>query len=126
VNRTELQQLANDRVDDGKQFIDELEQTRFDVGAAFWVLTSEEGLWFLYIASPVVDTDGLSAAFRRVYSALARSQVRWISRSDIKLIGNNNPIAKDVVAYRNNRLITRFHGRRLGNLTVEEAVIYPQ
>lgn len=118
--------LVDDQIEDGKQFIHELKQSHFDVAAAFWVLTSEQGLWFLYIASPVVDTDGLAAAFRRVYSALSQSQVRWVSRSDIKLIGNNNPIAKDAVAYRNSRLITRFHGRTLGNLTVEEAVIYPQ
>ena len=118
--------LVDDRIDDGKQFIDELKQSHFDVAAAFWVLTSEEGLWFLYIASPFVDTDGLSAAFRRVYGALAQSQVRWVSRSEIKLIGENNPIAQDAIRYRSNRLITRFQGRRLGSLTVDEAVIYPQ
>ena len=118
--------LVDHRIDDGNRFIDELRQSNFDVSAAFWALTSEEGLWYLYIASPVVDTDGLSAAFRKVYSVLAQSQVRWVSRSDIKLIGNDNPIAKDAIAYRAEKLRTIFHGRMLGNLTVEEAVIYPQ
>ncbi|HVC98808.1 MAG TPA: hypothetical protein VND64_34405 [Pirellulales bacterium] len=118
--------LVNEQIDDGKRFIDDLKQSRFDVVVAFWVLTSEEGLWFLYIASAVVDTDGLAVAYQRAYGALTQSQVRWVSRSDIKLIGSHNPIAKDAVAYRNNRMITRYHGRKLGSLTVEEAIIYPQ
>jgi len=119
--------LVNEQIDDGQKFIDYLKkQSSFDIVVAFWAHTSEEGLWFLYIASPVVDNEGLAVAFRRVYSALAQSQVRWVLRSDIKLIGTRNPIANDAVTYRSNKLITKFHGRKLGNLTVEEAVIYPQ
>lgn len=118
--------LVDEQIEDGQQFIDVLKQSGFDIVAAFWAHTSEEGLWFLYIASHVIDNDGLAVAYRRAYSALAQSQVRWVSRSDIKLIGTRNPIANDAVTYRSNRLITRFHGRKLGNLTVEDAVIYPQ
>lgn len=117
--------LVNEQIDDGKRFVDHLRQSNFEVLVACWVLTSEEGLWFFYVASPVVDTDGLAAAYRKVYGELTKSQIQWIARSDIKLIGSHNPIAVDAVAYQSNRLVTRFGGRQLGNLTVEEAYIYP-
>ena len=118
--------LVNERIDDGKVFIDDLKQTGFDVVVAFWVLTSEDAIWFLYIASAVVDKDGLAAAFRKAYSQLSRSQVRSISRSDIKLIGSKNPIALDALAYRSDHFATRYGGRKLGSMIVEEAYIYPK
>jgi len=118
--------LVREQIDEGERFVQHLGQSGFDVVVAFWVLTSEDGLWFLYIASHLVDTDGLAAAFRRVYSELARSQVRWVSRSDIKLIGSQNPIAVDAIAHRRSRLPTVYGGRQLGNMIIEEAYIYPE
>jgi hypothetical protein len=118
--------LVEESIADGEQLISHLKQNGFDVDVAFWVHTSEEGLWFLYIASPVVDTEGLAAAFRRVYRELSRYQVRWVLRSDIRLIGSHDPIAVDAIAYRSGALATRYGGRRLGNMIIEEAYIYPQ
>ena len=117
--------LVNEQIDDGQRLVDHLRQNGFDVVVAFWVLTSEEGLWFLYIASDVVDDDGLAAAYRVVYRELSRISVRWVSRSDIKLVGRQNPIALDAVAYRSSLLTTRYGGRKLGNMIVEDAYIYP-
>lgn len=118
--------LVREQIDEGERFVQHLGQSGFDVVVAFWVLTSEDGRWFLYIASHLVDTDGLAAAFRRVYSELARSQVRWVSRSDIKLIGSQHPIAVDAIAHRRSRLPTVYGGRQLGNMIIEEAYIYPE
>jgi hypothetical protein len=118
--------LVDERIDEGERFLDEHRKTGFDVAVAFWALTSEEGLWFLYIASPVVDTAGLAEAYRRVYTEFSRSQARWINRSDIKLIGSKSPIARDAIAYQSSSLPTRYGGRKLGNLIIEEAYIYPK
>jgi len=118
--------LVNEQIDESKLLVDHLRQSGFDVTAAFWVLTSDDGRWLLYIASNVVDTVGLAAAFRRVYSELNRIQVRWISRSDIKLVGSHNPIANDAITYRSDTLATRYGGRQLGKMFVEEAYIYPR
>jgi hypothetical protein len=117
--------LVNEQIDEGQLFVDHLRSNGFPVDASFWVLTTEDGLWFLYIASAVVDNQGLAAAYRKVYAELARTGVRWISRSDIKLVGSENPIAKDAIAYRSEILATRYAGRKLGKLIVEEAYIYP-
>jgi hypothetical protein len=118
--------LVDEQIDEGKRFVDHLGQSGFDVVVALWVLTSEEGQWFLYIASGVVDTDGLAAAYRKVYAELSRRQVRWISRSDIKLVGSRNPIAIDAIAHQSTRLPTVYRGRQLGSMIIEEAYIYPK
>ncbi|HUG70911.1 MAG TPA: hypothetical protein VMM76_24395 [Pirellulaceae bacterium] len=117
--------LVNEQIDEGKLFVNHLRHNGFPVEAAFWVLTSEDELWFLYLASNIVDVDGLAAAYRKVYAELARCRVRWISRSDIKLVGSQNPIAQDAISYRSDRLATRYGGRQLGKMFVEEAYIYP-
>jgi hypothetical protein len=118
--------LVDERVDEGKRFLEHLCRSGFDVLVAFWVLASEDERWYLYFASSVVDNGGLSAAYRKVYSELSRSQVRWISRSDIKLIGCQNPIAVDAIAHQSDTFATVYRGRQLGNMIVEEAYIYPK
>ena len=118
--------LVDEQIDEGKLLVDHLKSVGVDVTVAFWVLTSDERLWLLYIASSLVDTDGLAAAFRRIYSELGHCQVRWVSRSDIKLIGSRNPIALDAIAYQRDTLPARYSGRKLGNMIIEEAYIYPR
>ncbi|MCH8025952.1 MAG: hypothetical protein IH866_04075, partial [Chloroflexi bacterium] len=80
--------LVTEQIDDGKRLVDHLKQRGFDVVVAFWVLTSEEELWFLYLASQVVDKEGNAAAYRKVYRELSSSQISWIPQEDIKLIGS--------------------------------------
>jgi len=50
--------LVERRIDDGRRLIELLTQKGIDVTAAAWVLTSEDGNWFLYIASKDVDKSG--------------------------------------------------------------------
>ena len=116
--------LVNEQIVDGQSLLDHLKQKSFPVAVAFWVLTSDEGLWLFYIASKVVDDGGLAMAYRSVNTQLSRSGVRWISRSDIKLVGERDPIAIEALKYRSDKLPTRYGGRKLGKLIVEEAYIY--
>lgn len=117
--------LVDEQIVEGARFVEHLKQNGFDVIVAFWVLTSEEGLWFLYIASGVVDTDDLATAYRKVYRELSRSQIVWVARSDIKLIGSQNPITIDAFENQRSAVPTKYHGRQLGNMIVDEAYIYP-
>ena len=118
--------LEIELIDDGKKYLDHLRRVGVDVRVAFWALTTEEETWYLYIASRLVDDDGLAAAYRKIYPELARSQVEWVARSDIKLISSQSPIADEAVAFQDARLATKFGGRKLGNLIVEDAYIYPK
>src|SRR5690242_3730412 len=96
--------LVEKQVDDGQVLIRLLVEESLDVTAACWIKTSEEGIWFLYIATQEVDSSGLSAAYRKVYQILRSIEGTCISTSDIKLIGKNNPIARDVISIRGTRV----------------------
>jgi hypothetical protein len=124
---TEL--LVDNRIEDGQKLVAELVIAGFDVSVAFWVKTSEEGLWFLYIGSTSVEPSRIGDAYRTLYAGLSKIPDPWVSMSEVKLIQASNPIAKDAMAARDRqpgRLPVRFQGKRLGSLSVEDTYIYPR
>lgn len=125
---TEL--LVDEQIENGRDLIAELVEDGFDVTVAFWARTSEEGLWFLYIGSTSVGVHSLGEAYRRAYACLRRLTNTWIALSEIKLVHATNPIAQEAIVIRDKfpggRLPTRIGGKRLGNLSIEEAYIYPR
>jgi hypothetical protein len=96
--------LVDNRIDDGRELVSELVRDGFDVAVAFWVKTSEEGLWFLYIGSTSVHAERLGNAYGAVYACLRRLPNPPFSLSEIKLVQAHNPIARDAIAAR-----PRFH-----------------
>ncbi|MBI1900867.1 MAG: hypothetical protein HYS13_07120 [Planctomycetia bacterium] len=124
---TEL--LVDERIEDGRRLIAQLVKDGFDVSVAFWVLTGEDQLWYLYIGSASADAKDIGSAYRRVYASLARLSKACVTFSEIKLISLTNTIARDAIAVRDRypgRMATRFHGKQLGNLPIEEAYVYPR
>ena len=123
--------LVENLIDDGRKLVEELPQRGFDVTAAFWLQASEDGKWYFYIVSPVVDADGLANAYRRLHPLVrAMAQPFWIDPLEIKLVGPNNPIARDVLAIHNpspRPRVTpiRWDGKKLGNVSIEGAYLYP-
>jgi len=120
--------LVEDRIDDGGRFVERFAADGNPVQAAFWVKTVEEGLCFLYVVTDILDGVGPAAAYRAVHASLQKLGESWVSSSQIKVISPNNPIAKDVLsilARRRGRLATRFVGKTLGTMAVEEIYIYP-
>jgi len=124
---TEL--LVDSQINAGQLLIQQLTQDDFDVSVALWVRTSEDGLWYLIIASSRVGEQGLSASYQTLYSALDKSGVTSICYSDIKLMPASNPVARAAIELRDRlpaRIPTRYHGKRLGTLATVEACIYPK
>jgi hypothetical protein len=120
--------LVDFQIDAGRRLIIQLVRDGFDVRAAFWAVTSEEDIWFLYIASSVVEERGLAEAYRALQASLQRLEGIPLSLSDVKLIGKANPMARDVLAAlirHPGTMATRFGGKQLGNVTIREAYIYP-
>lgn len=120
--------LVESHIDSGKKLIDELVRDGTDVTAACWVRTSEDDRWWLYIASKAVDDLGITAAYRVIYPTIHRIPDLWIGPLEVKLIGPKNPIAEKMVAVRDSysaRIPIRYRGPRLGELSIEEAFIYP-
>jgi len=123
---TEL--LVTSQIEEGQRLVEQLVRDGFDVEVAFWVKTSEEGLWHLFIASPLVDAEKLGEAYRKAYASMNKIPEIGISPVDITLVSSKNPIAQDAVAMRGRHpgsIPTSFHARRLGGLSVKEAYIYP-
>jgi len=129
---TEL--LVEDQISEGQLLLDRLINDGFDVSVAFWVKTSEDGLWQLFIASPVVDVEKPSAAYQKVYTSLEAIPTSSISPADINLSPSNinllndkDEIALAAIELRDRlpaRIPTRYHGRHIGGLPVKEAYIY--
>ena len=120
--------LVENQIDDGRRFIQRFAADGSEVQAAFWVKTAEEGLWFLYVATELVDREGPAAAYRAVHASLRKLGEPRVSSSLIKVVSPMNPIAKDVLlmmARHPGRLATRFRGKTLGSVAVDQGYIYP-
>ena len=120
--------LVGEQIDDGRRFVERFAADGNPIQAAFWVKTAEEGFWFLYVATDIVERDGPAAAYRAVHASLKKLGESWVSSSEIKVVGRNNPIARDVLAVTARyagRLATRVGGRTLGSMAVDQIYIYP-
>lgn len=121
--------LVEEQIDDGRRIVERFAADGNPVDAAFWVKTAEDGLWFLYIVSDIIEREGPAAAYRTVHGSLQQLGKTWVSSSEIKIIGPENPIAKDVLALMARypgRMATRFGGKSLGYVAIEQAHIYPK
>jgi hypothetical protein len=100
----------------------------FDVTAAFWLKTSEEDWWHLYVASTVTDERGPIEAYGTLHTSLRQLSGTTLSVTDVKLIGASNPITVDVLKaqtrYSGSEPI-HFDGSYLGGTFVEDALLYP-
>jgi hypothetical protein len=120
--------LVEMQIDDGAKIVEKLRDGGFDVTAAWWMKTSEEGQWFLYVASRKVDEIGIAAAYRVAHSLIRALGQLWVDRFEVKLVGPENPITRDVLAILNrfrDRLATRYGGKKLGNVSIDGAYLYP-
>jgi hypothetical protein len=122
--------LVEMQIQDGQLLLDRLTREGVAVTAACWVNESESGDWYLYLVTPLVSADGSKkSAYRRVNTVIRAMQQEgiWIE-VDKKVIRPDDPIAKDIVAYRDRLPVRRprwFREGRLGDLAVEAAYIYP-
>lgn len=119
--------LVEMQIDGGKALVDSLRTTGFDVTVSGWTKSSEEGDWYLYIASKDVDDRGLAGAYRTVYTTIKANPEFGIDPFVVKLVGRENPITKDLLDIRGAgvvRIATRSRRPKLGHMSVEETYVY--
>ncbi len=124
---TEL--LVEEHIDEGQALIERLALEDFDVSVAFWAKATDDGLWQLFIASSSLSTTNPSAAYHKAYLALDAIGADSFSRSDLNLLAPESAVAQAAMELRARtapKLPIRFHGKRLGNLSVNEVYIYPK
>lgn len=123
--------LVELQIKDGQHLIDQLAAEGVAVTAGGWVKESESGQWFLYLATPLVATDGAKrSAYRRVNTVIGELQEEGfgIDPFEVKLLGPNAPLAEAVSELHRRhagKIPIRYGGPRLGNVSIEEAYIYP-
>ena len=123
--------LVSDLIDDGRRIAEQLPHEGFEVTAAFWLKSAEDGQWYFYIVSPVAEPERLNDAYSRLFTLIRRMpQPHWIDPLEVRLIGPSHPMAKDVLAIRSrapgpNASAIRWGGNLLGNVSVEGAYLYP-
>lgn len=89
--------LVGDEIEDGRRIIERFAADGNPVQAAFWVREAEEGSWLMYVATDLVDREGLDA-----YRALDVS-LRELGQLEnyfgrIRLESPDYPIAREVLA----------------------------
>lgn len=132
--------LVTEQTDSGEQLIKALAADGFETRMAFWAKPTDEGKWFLYLASTMVDDNGLAAAYRLVHRTMRRMPDLWIEPLEVRLLGMNDSLteaALDVIkpkisaspyAIRKPKPypgMTLFRGDTLGGLGIDGAYIYP-
>ena len=119
--------LVADRIAVGRQLITILAETGFDVAAACWIKTGEDDRWFLYIASEEVNRLGLAAAYQKVYGLFKYTQQEWEFISEVKLIGKDNSITKEILDAQQRfpeMIPERSRKIRLSGINSDEVYIY--
>lgn len=120
--------LVNHQIDDGQKLLTQLETEGFPVTAACWVKRFDKDRWSLTIATPLVNEQGSLAAYRRLLNVQRDLDADWIADSDIKLIGEEERLARDVIEFQK-----RFPGRvsqevkypLVGDVRAEGLYVYP-
>jgi hypothetical protein len=111
----------------GERVLQVLDQAGFKVSVALWLYSSEFEAWRLYIASPLVDTEGPRQAYVRVLSALRASDPDLSSAVTIALVSPKDPLIRGLRRiFGTTRSV---HGMRLGGnvidgMFVEQAYVY--
>ena len=120
--------LVGEQRDDGQVLIEKLAKGGFDIQAAAWIKTSDDGHWFLYIASQVVDEKGYAAAYRDVQAVIGGMPYFAVGPFDVRLLSAAHALVNDVQKLYQRfpaPLQTQFGGSQLGKMNIEEALIYP-
>jgi hypothetical protein len=132
--------FVTEQLEHGEQLISELTKDGFETRAAFWAKPTDEGKWFLYLASPMVDEKGPRDAYRLVHRTLKRMPNLWIEPLEIRVLGMNDSLTEaalaaikpkvptDPYAIQNPkpyRGMTWYRGETFGGLSIDGAYIYP-
>jgi hypothetical protein len=119
--------LVNEETVAGEELVRRLDKFT-PVQAAFWIKESEEGPWYLYIASDQIDDGNLRAAYGEVLRLAGEMANPDLDPFQVKLISTSDPLAQAVLNIHRRypgRMATRFGGKNFGGMSVEGGYIYP-
>jgi hypothetical protein len=119
--------LVIEQIDAGANFLREFGK-KATVLAAFWLKASEEGLWYLYVASDEFSDKNLDVAYGEVLRVAGEMRNPYFDPFQVKLIKGDHPLAKaalEILQRFPGRMATRLHRRNFGGTSADEVYIYP-
>jgi len=120
--------LVKEIIDDGKELIEALDETQFEVKAAMWFYQADSDEWRLLIASPYVEENGPKKAYNLIQKELKKlSLPSGISLKDISLLSpQHDLIILMKKAIRTGAGISdiRFTRNVIDGRLIEDALIY--
>jgi hypothetical protein len=119
--------LVTEQIDAGANLARAFDQ-RIPLRAAFWLKESEDGQWYLYLASDQINDSNFDVAYGEVLRILGPVAHLWLDPFQVKVTGVDDPVTKEVLAIQQRypgKLATRLRNRMLGGLGVEEVYLYP-
>jgi hypothetical protein len=119
--------LVMPEIDAGAELVRRLDRS-VPVRAAFWVKDSEEGQWYLYIASDQLEEKSLDVGYGEVLRLAHEMANPFLDPFQVKLISSRDPLAHaalEVLHRYPGPMATRFGGRNFGGLSVDGVYIYP-
>jgi hypothetical protein len=120
-------QLVSEETDAGGELVRRLDKY-VPVRAAFWVKDSEEGHWYLYIASDQINDTNLGSAYGQVLRLAGELASPYFDPFLVKLIPTSDPLAQaalDIHRRYPGRMSTRFGGTSFGGMGVDGVFLYP-
>ncbi len=124
--------LVEVQIQDGKRLIDRLVEEGVRVTAAAWIKEGDGGMWYLYLATPLVtEEEGKEPAYGRVNEVIRQMPAPfWVDPFDIKVVSPKHRIAQAIADVNRRQawssaLRYGFEGRQVGGVGIDSAYVYP-
>ncbi len=90
------QSLSDSMIEAGYRLLERLDSENAQVRSAFWLYISDDQIWRLTIASPLVDSEGPRKFYKRIMAAneSAENDEPVVSINDICVTNTNDKIVK--------------------------------
>ncbi len=119
--------LVSEQIEGGARFLGEFEKYA-PIKDAFWLKDSEEGMWWLYVASEQITDENFDEGYREVSRLADEFQDPLFDLMRVKLIGADDSLARAAAEMHRRypgRRPLRFRNESFGGLFAAEGYIYP-
>jgi hypothetical protein len=119
--------LVTDETDAGADLVRRLNRI-VPVQAAFWLKESEDGPWYLYVASDRFDYQDLRRSYGEMLEVFEQMPTTCLDPLQVKLVPTSDPLAQAALDINRRypvKMPTRFGGAKFGGMGVEGVYIYP-
>lgn len=119
--------LVSEQIDAGAKLVADFGHYK-PLRAAFWIKDPDDREWYLCLASDQINDTNFDLAYGEVNRLVRPMSNLWLDPFQVKVMGADHPMAKAVIELTEKYpgiCPIRLRSRRLGNITVDDAFVYP-